>query len=177
MSISMLVDDEWVSLTSEEHAAHILADAAKDGIDLCPRCFGDIVAVDGMCKGCASDAVYNADPDYRAHGDALARLDFGAWAPDSDRPYTFDDAATDKATVARLEAKFARAERDADTDPGGCAMCGAPERGHAQRWHPHAGFEPWVAPSNAQRLARMYARRAQRLGLPVWSRPGKAGAA
>lgn len=175
MSISQLVDGEWVSLTDEEHAAQILAEAAADGIDLCPRCFF-VNRVNGVCEMCARDAVFNADPDYRMWSDAQARLDFGGWAPDSTRPYTLDDAAVDKATVARLEAKFARAERDAKTEPGGCALCGVPERGHGQRWHPHAGFEPYVAPSNALRLDRMYARRAKRLGLPVWSRPGRGAA-
>lgn len=168
MSISQMVDGEWHTLTDEEHLEQCLARLVAAGVvDPCPACFTP--RRDGSCKPCTRDAVFNADPDYRAWSDAQARLDFGGWAPDSDRPYTFADALDDKATVVRLEAKFACAERDAETDPGGCAMCGRPERGHGQRWHPHAGFEPYVAPSIATRKARILARRNVRLGLPAWT--------
>ena len=168
MSISQLVDGEWVALTDEEHHAQCMANLAAAGIaDPCPECFTP--RTDGVCKPCSIQAAFNADPDYRAWSDAQARLDFGAWAPDSPRPYTFADALDDKATVVRLEAKFRRAERDARTDPGGCAMCGRPERGHEQRWHPHAGFEVYVAPSMSVRKARMVARRNVRLGRPAWA--------
>jgi hypothetical protein len=168
MTVSQLVDGEWRYLTDEEHHAECMAKLVAAGIaDPCPACFTPRVG--GVCKPCTVQAVFNADPDYREWSDAQARLDFGGWAPDSDQPYTFDDATADKATVARLEAKFARAERDAKTDPGACALCGAPERGHAQRWHPHAGFEPFFAPSDALRKARMVARRNVRLGRPAWA--------
>lgn len=175
MPISQLVDGEWVSLTDEEHAAQILAEAAADGIDLCPRCFF-VNRVNGVCEMCARDAVFNADPGYRMWSDAQARLDFGDWAPDSTRPYMLDDADVDKATVARLEAKFALAEQDAKTEPGGCAVCGVPEREHMQRWHPHGHSKSYIPPTDRRRLARRYARRAKRLGLPVWSRPGRGAA-
>lgn len=168
MTISQLVDGEWVALTDEEHLEQCLAQLRDAGIaDPCPACFTP--RTDGVCKPCAVQAVFSADPDYREWSDAQARLDFGAWAPASDRPYTFADALDDKATVVRLEAKFARAERDAKTEPSGCAMCGRPERGHGQRWHPHAGFQPFEAPSLAVRKARMVARRNVRLGQPAWS--------
>lgn len=168
MPISQMVDGEWHTLTDEEHLEQCLAQLRDAGVaDPCPACFTP--RRDGSCKPCTRDAVFNADPDYRQWSDAQARLDFGGWAPDSDQPYTLDDAAADRATVARLEAKFARAERDAKTEPGGCAMCGRPECGHGQRWHPHAGFEPYEAPSMSLRKARMVARRNVRLSRPAWA--------
>lgn len=166
MSISQLVDGEWRTLTDEEHLAQCLAQLVADGVvDPCPDCFTP--RTDGLCNPCEIQAVFNADPDYRTWSDALARLDFGAWAPDSFRPYTFADALDDKATVVRLEAKFARAERDAKTAPGGCAMCGRSERIHGQRWRTPCG--PYVAPSMALRKARMVGRRNVRLGRPAWA--------
>lgn len=173
MTVSQLVDGEWKTLTDEEHTAQILAEAAEHGIDLCPRCFyGN--RVDGVCEICARTDVLYADPDYREWSDAQARLDFGGWAPDSTRPYTFDDGRADEALVKRLSAKFNAAERNASMDPGGCAKCGLPERGHP-RWHgprwqghgaPSRGFE---APSDALRKARMVARRNMRAGRPAWA--------
>lgn len=46
--------------------------------------------------------------------------------------------------------------------PDGCRWCGHERRGHATAWKPSAGMHKWVAPTSAQRLARMKARRAQR---------------
>ena len=149
------------------------AEMRAEGIDPCPDCYG--VRIDGVCGYCRRQAIFNADPDYRAWSDAQQRLDFGAWAPDSDRPYAYDDAKADEALQARLEAKVTRAERDAVTEPSACGRCGRPEGKHL--WSRFPGICRYVLPSDAQRLARMYARRAARLGLPVWSRPGAKGGA
>jgi hypothetical protein len=46
--------------------------------------------------------------------------------------------------------------------PDGCRWCGHDRRGHAQSWKPSAGWHKWTAPTDAQRLARMKARRAAR---------------
>ena len=43
--------------------------------------------------------------------------------------------------------------------PNGCRHCGIPERQHARQWTDEAGWHEWVAPSSAQILARMKARR------------------
>ena len=165
---SQLIDGKWVPVADEGHAAQILADAAAEGIDLCPRCFW-VNRVGGVCQLCARDAMFNADPDYRAWSDAQGRLDFGEWAPDSTRPYTWDDKEADEALVDRLAAKFNRAEKAARTDPGGCAGCGMAERDHVQRWH---GKDlPWsfMPPSIELRKARIVARRNVRSGRPAWA--------
>jgi hypothetical protein len=46
-------------------------------------------------------------------------------------------------------------------DPNGCAWCGLSQRDHqaGQRWKPPIGWHDWTPPSDAQRLARMKARR------------------
>ena len=174
--ISQMVDGVWTELTDEEHAAQILTEAAANGIDLCPRCFfGNRVA--GVCRMCARDAVFAADPDYREWSDAQDRLDFGGWAPESTRPYTFDDGRADEALVKRLDAKFARAEQEARTDPDGCALCGVPERGHANRWHGPGKAGRYKPPSVAVRKERMVARRNVRLGRPAWAALELGGAA
>lgn len=49
------------------------------------------------------------------------------------------------------------------TPPNGCRHCGLPERGHFQRWTRDAGWHGWTAPTDAQRLERMRARRNQNL--------------
>lgn len=43
--------------------------------------------------------------------------------------------------------------------PNGCRYCGIEERRHFQQWNPAAGWHTWTVPTNAQRLARMLARR------------------
>jgi hypothetical protein len=43
--------------------------------------------------------------------------------------------------------------------PYGCRWCGIPQREHAQRWKPPAGWHTWEQPTNAQIKARMLARR------------------
>jgi hypothetical protein len=160
---------------------HVISDAELDqrerelfdalraeGIDPCPDCFTP--RIDGVCRPCRMQAILSADQDYSAWSDAQARLDHGAWAPDSDRPYTYDDVKADKALTARLKAKFLRAELDAVTEPNACGKCRRSEGEHLRSRF--LGICRYVPPSDAQRLARMYARRAARLGLPVWSRPG-----
>lgn len=44
-------------------------------------------------------------------------------------------------------------------EPNGCAFCGAARRMHCQRWSLGVGWHGWAAPTDAQRLARMLARR------------------
>lgn len=48
--------------------------------------------------------------------------------------------------------------------PSGCRWCGTEQRSHGQRWIKSAGMHMWTAPTNEQRLARMKARRASRVG-------------
>jgi hypothetical protein len=54
-------------------------------------------------------------------------------------------------------------------DPDGCRLCGLPQRartpnesGHGRRWIEGAGYHLWIQPTDAQRKARMAARRALR---------------
>jgi len=39
--------------------------------------------------------------------------------------------------------------------PNGCAVCGEVADQHVQQWHHSVGWHRWIAPSNAQRLARL----------------------
>ncbi|MFF4369680.1 hypothetical protein [Streptomyces sp. NPDC001594] len=48
---------------------------------------------------------------------------------------------------------------DRPITPSGCRLCGIPEREHAQRWKPPAGWHAWSAPTARQILARMQMRR------------------
>jgi len=48
-------------------------------------------------------------------------------------------------------------------DPDSCQHCGVPPLRHWQRWTEGVGRHGWTTPTDAQRLARMRARRA------VWS--------
>lgn len=48
--------------------------------------------------------------------------------------------------------------------PSGCRWCGAEQGGHGRRWSDAAGWHTWTAPTSAQVLARMKARRAARQG-------------
>lgn len=50
-----------------------------------------------------------------------------------------------------------------DPTPDGCRECALPGRGHYRRWTRSVGWHGWIEPSDAQRLARMKARRARRL--------------
>jgi hypothetical protein len=178
--ISQLIDGEWRQISDEEHVAQLVAQAHADGWDPCLRCFSALI--DGVCGYCRAQDMFNADPDYRAWSDAQQRLDFGGWAPESTRPYMHEDAQADEALVKKLSAKFNAAERNATMDPGGCALCGLPERGH-KRWHgpgwqghgaPSRGFVP---PSDELRKARMAARRNMRNGRPAWAALDLGGAA
>lgn len=47
--------------------------------------------------------------------------------------------------------------------PSGCQHCGVERQEHFQRWTTGAGWHKWTAPTQAQILARMKARRAERL--------------
>lgn len=47
--------------------------------------------------------------------------------------------------------------------PNGCRHCGGEARGHFRQWTDAAGWHGWTAPTDAQRLDRMKARRAARL--------------
>lgn len=44
-------------------------------------------------------------------------------------------------------------------DPDACQHCGVPQQRHYQRWTGGVGRHGWTAPTDAQRLARMRARR------------------
>jgi hypothetical protein len=50
--------------------------------------------------------------------------------------------------------------------PDGCRWCGIPQYGHYLRYRASASWHQWTKPTDAQRLARMKARRAQRLAPP-----------
>ncbi|WNI19207.1 hypothetical protein [Actinacidiphila sp. ITFR-21] len=52
--------------------------------------------------------------------------------------------------------------RGTSTTPAACRHCPVPEREHMQRWTQAAGWHTWTPPTDAQRLARMRARQAQR---------------
>lgn len=43
--------------------------------------------------------------------------------------------------------------------PDGCRQCGIPQYRHCRQWTAKAGWHAWTEPTNAQRLARMKARR------------------
>jgi hypothetical protein len=51
-------------------------------------------------------------------------------------------------------------------DPDGCRWCGIAQYGHCRRFRASVGWHTWAEPTDAQRLARMKARRAQRLAPP-----------
>lgn len=161
----------YLSETLEEAKARVLAEAAAEGMDLCPECFG-VPRVNGVCNPCRVSKVWAAEPNWSAYGQAQARVDFGAWDPDESRPYTFADRTADELLVKRLESMFARAERDAKTPLNGCALCGKPERGHERFYDwPHrlGAPEGFVTPSDAVRKSRLTARRNVRHGLPAWT--------
>jgi hypothetical protein len=45
-------------------------------------------------------------------------------------------------------------------DPNACQHCGVPQQRHFRRWTEDVGRHGWTEPTDAQRLARMRARRA-----------------
>jgi hypothetical protein len=47
--------------------------------------------------------------------------------------------------------------------PNGCRYCGFEQRQHPTMWKPSVGWHRWIAPTDAQRLSRMKARRTKRL--------------
>lgn len=115
------------------------------------------IRTNGTCAGCELDK----STAFQAMCDAQSRLDDGAFL------------AAERPRLALIVNTYwscqGTAERDARTAPNGCALCGEPERGHYQRFgrgHTRATGIAYVAPSNAQRLDRMLARRAYRAGTP-----------
>lgn len=52
-------------------------------------------------------------------------------------------------------------------EPNGCSACGVTARHHGRRYHPTVGQHSYTAPSDAQRLERMKARRAARSAYEV----------
>ena len=48
-------------------------------------------------------------------------------------------------------------------NPDGCRWCGIGQRGHARQWIAPVGWHRWEQPTDAQRLARMRARRFARI--------------
>jgi hypothetical protein len=51
-------------------------------------------------------------------------------------------------------------------EPNGCSWCGVLSSMHGRRWHREAGMHQWTAPTDAQRLDRMKARREARITQP-----------
>lgn len=49
------------------------------------------------------------------------------------------------------------------TEPSACRHCDRPRQEHFQRWAAEAGWHKWTPPTQEQILARMKARRAERL--------------
>lgn len=156
------------AITANQHMDLLRREAFNElraaGYDHCPDCY--TVRTDGVCGWCRMQAILNADPDWRAMSDARTRLDFEPFV-------SFEASRVDEQIIAAFERKVDRAERDAKTPPNGCRHCGVTQRGHGQRWVPGIGRHVFTQPTDTQRLARMYARRAIRLGLPVWQRPGR----
>ncbi len=68
---------------------------------------------------------------------------------------------------------YAVVHHEAAPEPNACRWCGVGRRAHMQRWVPSHGWHPWTEPTNAQRLARMQARRASAV-VPKGARPGQA---
>ncbi|RKN61908.1 hypothetical protein D7231_32065 [Streptomyces klenkii] len=67
----------------------------------------------------------------------------------------------------RLPEEDAALPEHAAAQPSGCRWCGIPKRPHARRWTAAAGWHAWQAPTDAQILARMRARRARRLAARI----------
>lgn len=68
---------------------------------------------------------------------------------------TFDAAAS-----AAAPPLLTRVRHKSTPEPGGCRWCGTAERQHASRFARSVGQHLFDAPTPAQRLARMRARRA-----------------
>lgn len=67
------------------------------------------------------------------------------------------EAAVGVAPALRTEVRHTSAP-----EPGGCRWCGTAQRQHASRFAPSVGQHVFDAPTAAQRLARMRARRTSR---------------
>lgn len=164
VTVSMLVDGEWVHLSDAEHTAMLLDELRADGAaDPCPDCFTP--RSDGVCRACRTQAILDADPDWSAMADAQGRLDDG--------DYDLDERPALNRTVDAFWAKQRQAEIDTKTEVNACGWCNRPQAAHTSlRWDGHA----YMPPRDDVRLRRLYAHRAVRLGLPPWSRPGPAKA-
>jgi len=61
-------------------------------------------------------------------------------------------------------------------EPSACTWCGIARRGHGRQYADAAGYHGWEAPSDAQVLARMKARRLARTVARVGALPVPGGA-
>ncbi len=151
-------------LTTAEHHELMLAGLRAQGLTPCPACFAPLARV-GDCRGCRTQKTLDSDPDYSAMADAQARLD-------DDLVGSLDEVFALERVVAGFWRKVEQAEWDVRTEVNACGAeprCRRAERDHMlPGWRAHE----YVQPSDALRLRRMYAHRAARLGLPLWSRPG-----
>lgn len=68
------------------------------------------------------------------------------------------EAASTKPTL------LTRVRHPSTPEPSGCRWCGAPQRGHGSSFVRSVGLHVFIAPTGAQRLARMRARRAAHSG-------------
>lgn len=67
---------------------------------------------------------------------------------------------TIEVTASAASGLVARVRHRETPEPSGCRWCGTGERQHASRFAPSVGQHLFTAPTAAQRLARMRARRA-----------------
>ncbi|GAB3156512.1 hypothetical protein GCM10027258_63060 [Amycolatopsis stemonae] len=78
-------------------------------------------------------------------------------------PYHALDVAEAAAAVEVPEVAEAIPDVRPAAEPNGCRWCGIGQREHGGQWIDPVGWHSWGAPSNAQRLERMKARRAAAL--------------
>lgn len=88
------------------------------------------------------------------------------WAPPTRRTAAsiaaaIDDAITRAVALAAAQTTATHTDRTTGTPatPGGCRYCGTTRQGHHQTHIPGHGFHPYTEPTDAQRLARLRARR------------------
>lgn len=68
---------------------------------------------------------------------------------------------TDTTTAARIP--FLRVRHETAPAPSACRWCGEEERTHANTWVRSVGYHQWVAPTSAQRRARILARMSRKV--------------
>lgn len=138
----------WETISTEQHAAEIVAELAAGGINVCPTCMSCFpLPPDGKCRDC----------EYRAAlPEVLRSTEGAAWSLDWARR---EDREVIAANWRRYDALAAQVDKDAKTPPNGCAQCGLAERGHGQRYG-IGGWHTWDAPTDRLRKERMLARRA-----------------